>query len=325
MLSNVTVSLTVNYDGTITGLLDSQLANSAVTRGYVESLAMGLKPNAPVRVMVQNGSNEHINYISAGRGVGKTLTAPQNGAFNYQGLNYSQGDRIGLMFYGYQRVDAGIYILTQVGDADTPWILTRATDFDGSSSFDSKQSDILFVLEGTYAQCMFIETQRGSEPNTGNLVIDTDLITWELFHAPQDLVFAQGLQQIGQAITVKPDATTGDTIIPVTVSTAGVGVQKSIITDIAEEKKDEANTYTDQAKADAISQSEAFATQLKAQSDQDLQTTYAQTQTNDQTVQTAAKTYTDNAIQGVNQEITALAATIPSPSSSKPYIYPQFF
>jgi hypothetical protein len=387
-------TISINYDGTITGLLDSPLASSAVTRGYVESLAFGLKPHAPVRIMVQDGSTEHLNYNAAGSGVGKTMTSPQNGAFNYQGLLYSQGDRIGAMFYAYQRVDAGIYVLTQVGDDNTPWILTRATDFDGSSNYDSKQADILFVLEGTYAQCMFIETQRGSDPNTGNLLIDTDLVTWELFHAPQDLTFEQGLHIDGQNVSVKPDTTTGDSMIPVTVSTAGVGVQKSIITAIADEKKGEANAYTDsqildtntslnqakvaaisqcetfasglktqsdlalqtiytetqtndqavqtaaknytdsqivitnnninQAKADAIVQSEAFAYGLKTASDQALQVTYVETQTNDQTVQAAAKTYTDTAIQTVNQEITALAASIPS-GSSKPMIYPQFF
>jgi hypothetical protein len=172
-------------------------------------------------------------------------------------------------------------------------------------------------------------------------------------------------------------------VIPVTVSPNGVGIQKSIITDIANAKKLEANAYTDQVKADAISQSETFAAGLKTQSDQALQTTYAQTQTNDQavqtaaknytdsqiqavntgitqakadaisqsetfasglktqsdqalqttyqqtqtndqTVQTAAKSYTDTAIQGVNQQITTLAASIPT-GSSKPMIYPQFF
>jgi hypothetical protein len=231
---------------------------------------------------------------------------------------------------------------------------------------------------------MFIETERGSEPNTGNLIIDTDLITWELFHKPQDFIFDQGLQLNGQTISVKPDTTTGDSIIPVTVSTAGVGVQKSIITDIANAKKLEANAYTDQSKADAISQSdtfaaglktqsdqalqttyaqtqtndqavqtaaknytdsqiqtvntgisqakadaitqsETFASGLKTQSDQALQTTYAQTQTNDQAVQTSAKSYTDTAIQGVNQQITTLVASIPTGSGSKPMIYPQFF
>lgn len=283
-------TIAVNYDGTITGLLDSPLANSAVTRGYVESLAMGLKPHAPVKVMLEKGTDINT-FIASGTQVGKTLTAVQNGVFQYQGVYFGQGDRIGLRCFGYQRVDAGIYILTHVGDANSPWVLTRADDFDGSSSFESKQADVLFVQEGTYAKCMFIETQKGSEPNTGNLIIDTDLVTWELFHKPQDYVFEQGLELLGQNISVKPDTTTGETIIPVSVSSAGVGVQRSIITAIAEAKKLEANTYTDQQKASAITESKA---------------------------------YSDTAIQGVNQQITTLAASIPT-GSSKPMIYPQFF
>jgi hypothetical protein len=302
-------TISVNYDGTITGLLDSPLANSAVTKAYVDTLALGLKPHKPVRVMLQKGTDVNAFY-SNGSGVGKTITASGNGIFQFQGLSFSIGDRIGLTCYGYQRIDAGIYTITNLGSASTPWVLTRATDFDGSPSSESKQADVLFVQEGTYAKYMFIETERGNEPNSGNLIIDSDLVTWEIFHKPQDFVFDQGLQLNGQIVSVKPDNTTGDTIIPVTVSPNGVGVQKSIITDIADAKKLEAKTYADI---------------LKTQSDQALQTTYQQTQTNDQTVQTAAKSYTDTAIQGVNQQITTLAASIPTGSGSKPMIYPQFF
>jgi hypothetical protein len=302
-------TISVNYDGTITGLLDSPLANSAVTKAYVDTLALGLKPHKPVRVMLQKGNDVNAFY-SNGSGVGKTITASGNGIFQFQGLSFSIGDRIGLTCYGYQRIDAGIYTITNMGSASTPWVLTRATDFDGSPSSESKQADVLFVQEGMYAKYMFIETERGNEPNSGNLIIDSDLVTWEIFHKPQDFVFDQGLQLNGQIVSVKPDTTTGDTIIPVTVSPNGVGVQKSIFTDIADAKKVEAKTYADS---------------LKTQSDQALQTTYQQTQTNDQTVQTAAKNYTDSAIQGVNQQIITLAASIPTGSGSKPMIYPQFF
>ena len=235
-------TISINFDGTITGLKESQLFHSAATRGYVETLALGLKPHAPVKIMLEKGVDVY-GFIQQGSGVGKTLTATQNGTFEYQGVYFGQGDRIGLKCFGYQRVDAGIYELTTVGNENTAWVLTRAIDFDGSSTFETKQADVLFVQEGTYAKCMFIETERGSESNTGNLIIDTDLITWELFHKPQDLVFELGLEQIGQNITVKPDITTGETIIPVSVSSNGVGVQKTIITDIAESKKLEANAY----------------------------------------------------------------------------------
>jgi len=307
-LFNGNNTISINYDGTITGLLDSPLANSAVTKAYVDTLALGLKPHKPVRVMLQKGTDVNAFY-SNGKGEGKTITASGNGIFQFQGLSFSIGDRIGLTCYGYQRIDAGIYTITNMGSASTPWVLTRATDFDGSPSSESKQADVLFVQEGTYAKYMFIETERGNEPNSGNLIIDSDLVTWEIFHKPQDFVFDQGLQLNGQIVSVKPDNTTGDTIIPVTVSPNGVGVQKSIITDIADAKKLEAKTYADS---------------LKTQSDQALQSAYQQTQTNDQTVQTAAKNYTDTAIQGVNQQITTLAASIPT-GSSKPMIYPQFF
>lgn len=235
-------TISINFDGTITGLKESQLFHSAATRGYVESLALGLKPHAPVKIMLEKGVDLY-SFMQQGSGVGKTLTATQNGRFNYQGVNFGLGDRIGLLCYGNQRIDAGIYDITSLGDENTAWVLTRSADFDGSSSVETKQADVIFVQEGRFAKCMFIETQKGSEPNTGNLIIDTDLVTWELFHKPQDLIFEQGLEQIGQNISVKPDTITGETIIPVSVSSNGVGVQKSIITDIAESKKIESNAY----------------------------------------------------------------------------------
>lgn len=235
-------TISINFDGTITGLKESQLFHSAATRGYVESLALGLNPHSPVKIMLEKGVDLY-SFIQQGSGVGKTLTATQNGRFDYQGVNFELGDRIGLLSYGNQRIDAGIYDITTLGDENTAWVLTRSADFDGSSTFETKQADVIFVQEGRFAKCMFIETQKGSEPNTGNLIIDTDLVTWELFHKPQDLIFEQGLEQIGQNISVKPDTTTGETIIPVSISSNGVGVQKSIITDIAESKKIEANEY----------------------------------------------------------------------------------
>ena len=307
-LYNGVNTITVGYDGTIIGLQDSLYAQSAVTKAYVDTLALGLKPHKPVKIMLEKGIDINT-FTRNGSGVGKTITATQNGVFEYQGLSFSIGDRIGLTCYGYQRVDAGIYTITNMGSSSTPWVLTRATDFDGSPSSESKQADVLFVQEGRFEKYMFIETERGNEPNSGNLIIDSDLVTWEIFHKPQDFVFDQGLQLNGQIVSVKPDNTTGDRIIPVTVSPNGVGLQKSIITDIADAKKLEAKTYSDN---------------LKTLSDQALQTAFQQTQTNDQTIQTIAKNYTDSAIQGVNQQISTLAASIPT-GSSKPMIYPQFF
>jgi hypothetical protein len=78
-------TISVNYDGTITGLLDSPLANSAVTKAYVDTLALGLKPHKPVRVMLQKGTDVNAFY-SNGKGEGKTITASGNGIFQFQGL-----------------------------------------------------------------------------------------------------------------------------------------------------------------------------------------------------------------------------------------------
>ena len=69
-------------------------------------------------------------YANGTAGVGATLTANANGAFPDQdGIPIPLGGRV-LVRNESAGANNGIYVLTQVGTAGTPWILTRATDFD---------------------------------------------------------------------------------------------------------------------------------------------------------------------------------------------------
>lgn len=69
-------------------------------------------------------------YANGTAGVGATLTATANGAFPAQdGVTIPLNGRV-LVRFESASANNGIYVLTQVGSAGTPWILTRATDFD---------------------------------------------------------------------------------------------------------------------------------------------------------------------------------------------------
>lgn len=69
-------------------------------------------------------------YANGTSGVGATLTANANGQFPAQdGISIALNDRV-LIKNQASGLQNGIYVLTTVGTAGTPWILTRALDFD---------------------------------------------------------------------------------------------------------------------------------------------------------------------------------------------------
>jgi hypothetical protein len=69
-------------------------------------------------------------YANGTLGVGATLTASANGAFPDQdGVAIPLNGRV-LVRFEATAANNGVYVLTQAGSAGTPWILTRATDYD---------------------------------------------------------------------------------------------------------------------------------------------------------------------------------------------------
>jgi hypothetical protein len=70
-------------------------------------------------------------YNNGAAGAGATLTAMSNGALNINGSAVVAGDRV-LVNGEATFANNGIYVATQVGTSLTPYILTRATDFDTS-------------------------------------------------------------------------------------------------------------------------------------------------------------------------------------------------
>jgi hypothetical protein len=69
-------------------------------------------------------------YANGTSGVGATLTAIANGAFPDQdGIAIPLNGRV-LVKNQASGLENGVYVLTTVGSAGAPWVLTRATDFD---------------------------------------------------------------------------------------------------------------------------------------------------------------------------------------------------
>lgn len=88
-------------------------------------------------------------YTNGEAGVGATLTNVSTfQALTLDGVSLSVGDRV-LIANQSSSLQNGIYIVTTVGDMVTPWVLTRASDFDGSILGTLYQGDFVGVVFGT--------------------------------------------------------------------------------------------------------------------------------------------------------------------------------
>jgi hypothetical protein len=86
----------------------------------------------------------------------------------------------------------GIYVVTQVGSAGTPFILTRATDYDttGTGTNEIDQGDFVLILAGTaYANTSWV--QQTALP----IIIGTTAIVWIQFGAPLTYTAGTGLNE----------------------------------------------------------------------------------------------------------------------------------
>lgn len=118
-------------------------------------------------------------YANGTAGVGATLTGNANGAIAVDGITPIAGQRV-LVKNQASAFQNGIYDVTQVGTAGTPFILTRSTDWDGSGYMDF--ADCVAVGVGT-ANASTIWTVQLTDPVT----FGTTVFTWVLI-ASQNIV-----------------------------------------------------------------------------------------------------------------------------------------
>ncbi len=116
---------------------------------YVDAVASGLDIKQSVRVK----TDTQLTFITAGAGIGKTLT--NNGvqaALTIDGILLNIGDRVLVDQIGtdgnamLSNISCGIYTVTNVGSGITNWVLTRAVDFDENT--DISAGSFTFIEEG---------------------------------------------------------------------------------------------------------------------------------------------------------------------------------
>ena len=136
---------------------DPSAALGAATKQYVDSVSQGFSAKQEVRVRTTSDLADLASggISVAGSGSTHTITRGQNGAISgdsaaFDGVSLILNDRVLVMLQGSgtgSGADNGIYTVTSAGSGGSPWVLTRAVDF--NSSDDVVSGAYTFANQGT--------------------------------------------------------------------------------------------------------------------------------------------------------------------------------
>lgn len=195
--SDITTSLgyvPVNVAGdTMTGylILNAAPVNSlgAVTKQYVDDIASGLTIHAAC-VTSTDGTNLSATYSNGSSGVGATLTG--TGAIpSIGGITPAVGNRV-LVKDQTSQLQNGIYVVTQ---ATANWVMTRASDFDGSPVSEIQAGDAVYVQQGTLAGTQWVQTTAGT------ITVGVTSIVFSQFGGPGTYTAGSGINIAGTSIS----------------------------------------------------------------------------------------------------------------------------
>ncbi len=187
-------------------------ANDATNKSYVDTVAQGLLTKAACAAATTGAL---VPVTPAGSGVGKTLTENANGLLTVDGVSVwvdvvndggstnpaapNPASRV-LVKDQVNPVDNGIYCVTNKGSAGTPFVLTRAIDFDGSPANEVKPGDFTFIGEGTVNASSGWTVSGSIDP----IVVDTNPIPFVQFSGAGQIIAGQGLTKTGNQLDVHP-------------------------------------------------------------------------------------------------------------------------
>jgi hypothetical protein len=194
--------------GMTTGTISTAPTNSIdiVNKEYADSIASGINFH-PACNLATTTVLPSCTYNNGSSGVGATLTATANGALTVDSVLTVANNRV-LVKDQANSAQNGIYVVTQVGSAGTPFILTRATDYDtsGAGSNEIDQGDYVLVLAGTVnANTSWV--QQTALP----IVVGVTAIVWVQFGAPITYSAGTGLTLAGTTFSITNTAVTAAT------------------------------------------------------------------------------------------------------------------
>jgi hypothetical protein len=148
-LTNKTLTSPVITGGTTVTVPSG--AYDLANKSYVDSVAQGINFHQACNYATTTALPAYT-YNNGTSGVGATITANANGALSVDGATPSVGQRI--LVKNETSGNApynGAYVVTTVGNGSTPFVLTRATDFDESGSGPNQidAGDFFLIVSGT--------------------------------------------------------------------------------------------------------------------------------------------------------------------------------
>jgi hypothetical protein len=175
-----------------TGTITTTPANNTdiVNKQYADAIASGIHFHEAV-ALATTAALPANTYNNGTSGVGATLTATANGALSVDSTLTVVAERI-LVKNEAAGANNGVYVVTQVGSAGTPYILTRATDFDsvGTGVDQIDEGDFFLVTSGV-ANLNTAWVQQTPPPIT----IGTTAIVFQQFAAPITYTAGTGLSE----------------------------------------------------------------------------------------------------------------------------------
>ena len=136
-----------------TGTISTAPTNGTdiVNKNYADSIASGINFHQACRLATTAALSAYT-YNNGASGVGATITANANGALTVDSVAAVATNRILVKNEtSTNEPYNGVYTVTQAGSAGTPFILTRATDFDtpGSGVDQIDAGDFFLITAGT--------------------------------------------------------------------------------------------------------------------------------------------------------------------------------
>ena len=198
-LAQPTTSFSMNNQN-LTNLAIPVNPNDAATKNYVDSAVQGLSPKSSV-LCATVGALPTNTYANGTSGVGATLTATANAALVIDGITVTAGARV-LIQNEATPANNGIYVVTQVGDATHPYILTRSLDNNTSAEI---LGSYVFAESGTVnANLGFVNS---NSPSTA-ITMGTTAITFVQFTGAADITVSSPLLKSGNALSIQQAGST---------------------------------------------------------------------------------------------------------------------
>jgi hypothetical protein len=161
-----------------------------VNKQYADAIASGIHFHEAVS-LATTAALPANTYNNGTSGVGATLTGNANGALSVDSTLTVVAERI-LVKNEVAGANNGVYVVTQVGSAGTPYILTRSTDMDtvGTGVDQIDEGDFFLVTSGV-ANLNTAWVQQTPPPIT----IGTTALVFQQFAAPITYTAGTGLSE----------------------------------------------------------------------------------------------------------------------------------